>query len=618
MTISFLLGITLWGVQSKIEIATATIVFMSFAAHRYRLKKPVAESVYNQAMNLVWIALVTYIAWLYNSDQDSNPIYILLRDIPFFMMPLFWLQLLDKRQSSPIGRKSLSSAGERRYGIDVRILTILATLLSSGYLSTDRYTLYLIWCLSLLFLLLSGRRIYLKRSVLCVILFAIAAGLGVFAFRGIQTLSDKVSDLAVDLLNDLVKDPFKVETSIGEIGRLKLEDKILFRVQSADAPLLLMEGNFESANGKSWTTANRSFQTGFQQKKPSENSKSLGFYSDIESVAILPMPLGVEHITGIEPDKLMVSPNQVVKYMDKPGHTHFTVRYTGSMDTEVTAKDYQVPKQHKEWLEKIDKKLSHGTPEQIMNGIVDYFTREKYTYSLDLGRMNNASDAMTDFMLSRKSGHCEYYAAATTLMLRHLGVPARLAVGYSVHEWDESQRLYVVRQRHAHAWTIAYIDGHWVNVDNTPSDWLDSENKEHSPLTFFSDLYSSLMFYWHFDGEHMNQKTITTIGFVILLVLLAIRFFQGIAVGKAQKDERMEFRHHALKRLDRNLANTELKRLNNETLERWCSRVGLSQSLANLYYEFRFGPEKRRITNGIFIEKEVNHLMKAHKSKKGA
>jgi transglutaminase-like putative cysteine protease len=38
------------------------------------------------------------------------------------------------------------------------------------------------------------------------------------------------------------------------------------------------------------------------------------------------------------------------------------------------------------------------------------------------------------FLLRTRSGHCEYFATATVLLLRQLGIPARYAVGYAVHE----------------------------------------------------------------------------------------------------------------------------------------------------------------------------------------
>ena len=61
---------------------------------------------------------------------------------------------------------------------------------------------------------------------------------------------------------------------------------------------------------------------------------------------------------------------------------------------------------------------------------------------------------MSRFLLRTRSGHCEYFATATVLLLRQLGIPARYAVGYAVHE--ATGRKYVVRQRDAHAWCLVW------------------------------------------------------------------------------------------------------------------------------------------------------------------
>ena len=85
------------------------------------------------------------------------------------------------------------------------------------------------------------------------------------------------------------------------------------------------------------------------------------------------------------------------------------------------------------------------------------------------------------------SGHCEYFAAASVFLLRQAGIPARLANGYVVEEYNPEQNLYIVRSRHAHAWAIAYINGVWQIVDSTPSQWLEMENVWFSYLNLYKN-----------------------------------------------------------------------------------------------------------------------------------
>jgi len=54
-------------------------------------------------------------------------------------------------------------------------------------------------------------------------------------------------------------------------------------------------------------------------------------------------------------------------------------------------------------------------------------------------------------------------------MLRHLGIPARLATGYATGDYDPVLNQAVVREHDAHAWVEVWFPGHgWVPVDPTP------------------------------------------------------------------------------------------------------------------------------------------------------
>ena len=61
------------------------------------------------------------------------------------------------------------------------------------------------------------------------------------------------------------------------------------------------------------------------------------------------------------------------------------------------------------------------------------------------------STPLGDFLRYTKSGHCEYFAGAATLLLRAAGVPARYATGFAMVEYSPLEEAYVVRARHAHA-----------------------------------------------------------------------------------------------------------------------------------------------------------------------
>ncbi len=93
--------------------------------------------------------------------------------------------------------------------------------------------------------------------------------------------------------------------------------------------------------------------------------------------------------------------------------------------------------------------------------------RRRNAYTLELP--GDVADPLADFLFVRKEGHCEHFASALTVMLRTLGIPARVAAGFFGGE--RAGGRYVLRAGDAHAWTQAWFeDEGWVRFDATPSD----------------------------------------------------------------------------------------------------------------------------------------------------
>jgi hypothetical protein len=92
-----------------------------------------------------------------------------------------------------------------------------------------------------------------------------------------------------------------------------------------------------------------------------------------------------------------------------------------------------------------------------------------YAYSLDVGSMHTASP-LEGFLFTRKTGYCEHYATAMVIMLRTIGIPARLVTGFLPGEWNDFGHYYTVRQQDAHAWVEVWFPrSGWVTFDPTPS-----------------------------------------------------------------------------------------------------------------------------------------------------
>jgi transglutaminase-like putative cysteine protease len=102
---------------------------------------------------------------------------------------------------------------------------------------------------------------------------------------------------------------------------------------------------------------------------------------------------------------------------------------------------------------------------------LERYLRTNYNYSLDLKARDGASDPVAMFLFDTRSGHCEYFASALTVMLRDIGIPSRLVNGFRSGEYNEIGRDWIVRQYDAHSWVEAYFPPYgWVEFDPTPPD----------------------------------------------------------------------------------------------------------------------------------------------------
>jgi hypothetical protein len=96
---------------------------------------------------------------------------------------------------------------------------------------------------------------------------------------------------------------------------------------------------------------------------------------------------------------------------------------------------------------------------------------KSFTYSLVPRRVDARLDPLSDFVLNTQTGHCELFASSMVLMLRELGIPARVVNGFQMGEYNDLTGSYTVRQLDAHSWVEVYFAGpdRWVEFDPTPA-----------------------------------------------------------------------------------------------------------------------------------------------------
>lgn len=101
---------------------------------------------------------------------------------------------------------------------------------------------------------------------------------------------------------------------------------------------------------------------------------------------------------------------------------------------------------------------------------IETYLRRTYGYTLELP-VRAPADPIAYFLFERKKGHCEYFASAMAVMLRAIGIPARLVNGFQSGIFNPISNQYVIRESDAHSWVEAYLEARgWTTFDPTPPD----------------------------------------------------------------------------------------------------------------------------------------------------
>ncbi|MFT5906257.1 MAG: hypothetical protein ACI9E1_001864 [Cryomorphaceae bacterium] len=112
----------------------------------------------------------------------------------------------------------------------------------------------------------------------------------------------------------------------------------------------------------------------------------------------------------------------------------------------------------------VDKKLPLAQQLRALKKLIN----DQCSYSLDIENKREIN-ALENFLFEEKLGYCEFYASAAAMLCRELGIPSRIAFGWSGGKFFQSSNLFVFRSKDAHAWTEIYLDGYgWVIYDTTP------------------------------------------------------------------------------------------------------------------------------------------------------
>jgi len=98
--------------------------------------------------------------------------------------------------------------------------------------------------------------------------------------------------------------------------------------------------------------------------------------------------------------------------------------------------------------------------------VLGHFQQEEFFYTLNPPLLEE--NRIDEFLFNTREGFCEHYASTFAYLMRAVGIPARVVVGYQGAEYNRFEDYLMVYQYNAHAWNEVWLEGEgWVRFDPT-------------------------------------------------------------------------------------------------------------------------------------------------------
>ena len=295
---------------------------------------------------------------------------------------------------------------------------------------------------------------------------------------------------------------FSDRVDLGTIGSVKQDPQIVMRVELPDQPtvekdrLYLRGLAYDQYNGRAWNhsgTRRRSLSlvadgTFLARPAGSRPPGSLAgtIHQDImlealdtpvlfaapfaelvngEFIAVQADAMSGLHLPFLPSSRIRYSVTSRVPELVGDERTASVLAYPDSIRSHYL----QVPVGSQEVADLAHRVIQEATTPFGRTLAIQQHLLENYRYSLEVDTAT-LSHPLEEFLFTRKTGYCEHYATAMVVMLRTVGIPARLVTGFLATEWNEYGGYFTVRQRDAHAWVEVYFPhSGWITMDPTPA-----------------------------------------------------------------------------------------------------------------------------------------------------
>lgn len=631
-----------WGVQAGNPLIGCLLFLIIEGRHVVKARYDFDTEDFVKISDLSSLLLLGSVALVLLNYEATSFLRLTTGWLPLTLSPLIIAQLYSGGDTVTIGtRFGKKKQTHAHKPIDFRIYYILVCLFAAA--SGNNRTPW--------FFVVTG-------AIITVLLFynrgRNSSPLKFFALLSVCLLLGYVSSLALaaghryairksfrffyDYYNSQHADPYKTHINFGDTGQLKFSGQIVMRVDSPELPpSLFREAVYSTYHRGDWFGNQGQYsyvspvktQQWNLTRPPHQKGETLTVEFDLpREQGLLPYPYGGYYLSSSTIFRIEQHNNGSVKVVDGATLLIYDISYQPeiSIDDPPNASHLAIPENELYVVREVNAQLKTAGQSDAAKvaALKNYFSSGFY-YSLEMLGRGNFTTSLGNFLLQKRSGFCEYYATAAALLLRSMNIPSRYAVGYAVFEKSNLENNYIVRDRHAHAWAEAYINGRWVVVDTTPSDWGQRDAENASIFEPLWDVFSLLRHkYRRYQiGAGEDYTPIFTGVVVVLIAFLAIRIYRRMRMERAAEAGEM----YEARLFDRvitpftpvmdALIAAQGRPDNNESVADWAKRSGFwsnfnereFKQLYNLHLQSRFDSQEMPSEKRVIMEKGAKKLL---------
>jgi transglutaminase-like putative cysteine protease len=537
-----------WGWQTGNWFVAAALAVGLEGVRRLRVRFDLGAAEHARIADLCTVLFVASAALLAVNRGVAQGILVAFQWIPVALAPILAAQLLSADGRVPLSALFRHLRKLKRHDpatrdplIDASAVYVAVALIAAGVANRQEPGYYAGVVIAAAWGLWASRPRHGRRFAWLVLL-ATATATGYAGHAGLAHAQAAIENWISEwYLSGFAGDPYRSTTDIGTIGQLKLEDAIVLRVFAAanDArrPQLLHRASYNTYVDTTWLARNAPMQpvagdaAGLSWRlSPASPQWSVPIAARIErGRLLLALPATTARVTGLGARTVKRNALGAVHAEIAGDWVQYEAESAAGAEISVPpgAEELAVPPAERATFAAAATELGlRGLSfDAARRRIEAHFRSFSYATWRERAPPQGATP-LGEFMQTSRAGHCEYFAAATTLLLRAAGIPARYATGFAVMEYSALEGAWVVRARHAHAWSRAWDGVRWVDIDTTPPVWFAEEEQLAPFWQKAADLVRWAAFRWSQRGEVQASDGWYAV-LAVLLVILAWRMLRG-------------------------------------------------------------------------------------------